>query len=244
MAAVVRTEDIANWRPVLAGFCATLVGIGLARFAYTPLIPALIAAHWFSPSATVYLGAANLAGYLGGALLARPIAARAGGAATLRGMMLAASAAFFACAFPLSFGWFFVWRFASGIAGGALMALAAPVVLPHIPRSRRGIASGAIFTGVGLGIAASGTLVPLLMRAGLAQTWFGLGAVALLLTAISWSGWPREQLPEIHQPSAPPSPPFGLVALYVEYGLNAIGLVPHMIFLVDFVARGLRGAFG
>ena len=27
--------------------------------------------------------------------------------------------------------------------------------------------------------------------------------------------------------------------LYIEYGLNAIGLVPHMIFLVDFVARGL-----
>jgi predicted MFS family arabinose efflux permease len=232
-------EDIANWRPVLAGLCATLVGIGVARFAYTPLIPALIAAHWFSPSATVYLGAANLAGYLGGALLARPIAARAGAAATLRAMMVAASAAFFACAFPLSFGWFFLWRFVSGISGGALMALAAPVVLLHIRPSWRGVASGAIFTGVGLGIAASGTLVPLLMHAGLAQTWFGLGAVALLLTAISWGGWPRDQLAEIHQPNRPPSPPSGLVALYVEYGLNAIGLVPHMIFLVDFVARGL-----
>ena len=31
----------------------------------------------------------------------------------------------------------------------------------------------------------------------------------------------------------------GLKAIYVEYGLNAIGLVPHMVFLVDFVARGL-----
>jgi predicted MFS family arabinose efflux permease len=239
VAAVERAEDIVNWRPVLAGLCATLVGIGLARFAYTPLIPALISAHWFSPSATVYLGAANLAGYLGGALLARPIAARARAASVLRWMMVAASAAFFACAFPLSFGWLFLWRFASGVSGGALMALAAPVVLPHIKPSRRGLASGAIFTGVGLGIAASGTLVPLLMRAGLAQTWFGLGAVALLLTLISWGGWPHEQLPEIHQPSAAPNPRSGLAALYVEYGLNAIGLVPHMIFLVDFVARGL-----
>jgi predicted MFS family arabinose efflux permease len=239
LAAVVRTEEIANWRPVLAGLCATLVGIGLARFAYTPLIPALIAARWFSPSAAVYLGAANLAGYLGGAFLARPIAARAGAAPTLRGMMVVASVAFFACAFPLSFAWFFVWRFASGISGGALMALAAPVVLRHVEPSRRGLASGAIFTGVGLGIAASGTLVPFLIRAGLAQTWFGLGAVALLLTVISWGGWPREQLSPIHQSSAAPSPRSGLVALCVEYGLNAIGLVPHMIFLVDFVARGL-----
>jgi MFS family permease len=30
-----------------------------------------------------------------------------------------------------------------------------------------------------------------------------------------------------------------LKALYVEYALNAAGWVPHMIFLVDFVARGL-----
>ena len=28
-------------------------------------------------------------------------------------------------------------------------------------------------------------------------------------------------------------------ALYVEYALNAVGLVPHMVFLVDFIARGL-----
>jgi predicted MFS family arabinose efflux permease len=30
-----------------------------------------------------------------------------------------------------------------------------------------------------------------------------------------------------------------LRALYIEYALNAVGLVPHMVFLVDFVARGL-----
>ena len=229
-----------DWRPVLAGLCANLVGVGLARFAYTPLIPALIGAHWFSASAAVYLGAANLAGYLAGALLARPIALRAGAAPALRAMMIVAAAAFFACAFPLSFGWFFVWRFASGISGGVLMALAAPVVLPHVPASRRGLAGGAIFTGVGLGIAASGTLVPLLMRAGLAETWFGLGMLALLLTAASWSGWPREQLSPIRASHGPAPKRRGLAALYIEYGLNAAGLVPHMVFLVDFIARGLH----
>jgi predicted MFS family arabinose efflux permease len=34
-----------------------------------------------------------------------------------------------------------------------------------------------------------------------------------------------------------PAPP-GLRALYAEYALNAAGLVPHMLFLVDYVARG------
>jgi hypothetical protein len=71
-------------RATVAALCANLVGIGLARFGYTPLIPALIAAGWFRPSAAVYLGAANLAGYLAGALGARAIAARTGVAGTLR----------------------------------------------------------------------------------------------------------------------------------------------------------------
>ena len=144
------------WRATLSALCATLVGIGLARFAYTPLIPALIAARWFDPAQAVYLGAANLAGYLAGALLAPSMAARAAAATILRVMMALATVAFFACAFPLSFSWFFVWRFASGLAGGALMALAAPTVLPHVPASRRGLAGGAIFTGVGLGIGSGG----------------------------------------------------------------------------------------
>lgn len=227
----------------LAGLCASLVGIGLARFAYTPLIPVLVTEGWFTPSEAVYLGAANLVGYLAGALLARPMAARLPAAAVLRAMMALATAAFFACAAPLSFPWFFVWRFASGLAGGALMVLAAPAVLPHVAPSRRGLAGGAIFTGVGLGIAASGTLVPLLLRWGLVETWLGLGALALLLTLLAWRGWPGEKAPvlarELHPAEAHPPSGVALKALYVEYGLNAVGLVPHMVFLVDFVARGL-----
>jgi hypothetical protein len=31
------------WRVTLAGLCATLVGIGLVRFAYTPLLAARVA---------------------------------------------------------------------------------------------------------------------------------------------------------------------------------------------------------
>jgi MFS family permease len=184
-------ENTGGWRPVFAGLCASLVGVGLARFAYTPLIPAVIAAHWFAPAAAVYLGAANLAGYLGGALIARSMAARIGVAVALQASMIAATAAFFGCAAPLSFAWYFVWRFAAGISGGMLMALAAPAVLPQVAPARRGLAGGVIFTGVGLGIAASGTLAPLLMRAGLAAAWLGLGALSLALTLLSWNAWPH-----------------------------------------------------
>jgi predicted MFS family arabinose efflux permease len=229
------------WRSTISALCASLVGLGLARFAYTPLLPAIIEAHWFAASDAAYLGAANLAGYLAGALLAAPIAARASASVVLRAMMLVATSAFFACAWPVNFAWFLAWRFVSGLSGAALMVLAAPTVLAHIPASRRGVASGAIFMGVGLGIAASGTLVPLLLHQGLTRTWIGLGALALILTLVAWTGWPRQDVhvSAAHHREPCLHPTARLRALYSVYALNAVGLVPHMIFLVDFIARGL-----
>jgi predicted MFS family arabinose efflux permease len=228
------------WRGVLSAFCASLIGIGLARFAYSPLLPAIVGAHWFEPATAAYLGAANLAGYLAGALLGRPISARMRVVTVLRASMALATLAFFACAFPLNFAWFFAWRFGSGLAGGALMVLAAPTVLPSISPSRRGLAGGAIFMGVGAGIVASGTLVPLLLQLGVSAAWFGLSALSLILMVIGWGGWPvaAPAPPVVRHVAAPPRLP-ALRSLYVMYALNAAGWVPHMIFLVDFVARGM-----
>lgn len=232
-----------TWRFATAGLCASLVGLGLARFAYTPLIPALIAAKWFSPSDVVYLGAANLAGYLGGALLARPIAARIDAVWVLRAMMLLATLSCFACSVPVSFLWFFVWRVLAGLTGGVIMVLAASLVLPHTSPARRGIVGGVIFAGVGLGVAASGTLVPLLLQQGLRESWYGLGVLSGLLTLISWTSWPRHSAPaRAHAASHHTNhrrQPHAVRALLLEYGLNACALVPHMVFIVDFVARGL-----
>jgi predicted MFS family arabinose efflux permease len=231
-------REVSSLYATFAALCAVLVGIGLARFAYTPLIPALIDAQWFTPAQAAYLGAANLAGYLAGALSARAMARAQSAPFALRAMMVLASATFFASAMPLSFAWFFVWRFASGLAGGVLMVLAAPSVLPHVPPARQGLAGGAIFTGVGLGIAASGTLVPMLLKLGLVETWCGLGALASLLTALAWPAWPRDGIASAGRPLVAHSGA-RLRALYVEYGLNAFGLVPHMVFLVVFIAHGL-----
>ncbi|KPG89219.1 hypothetical protein AEQ67_33000 [Pseudomonas sp. RIT-PI-q] len=236
------TPRSAIWLPIFAGLSASLVSIGLARFAYTPLIPSLIQAHWFSASDVVYLGAANLIGYLIGALIGRPLAQRTSNKTALRLMMLAVTLAFFACGFPLSVMWFFGWRLLSGVAGGAIMVLMAATVLPHVPASRRGLASGAIFLGIGLGIAGSGTIVPPLLSLGLRETWFGLGLLSLILTAASWFGWPstthQETATAQQNPTSSPTHP-AVYLLFAQYAFMAAGLVPAMVFLVDYVARGL-----
>lgn len=237
------TEDMDAERirfGVLAAFCASLLGIGLARFAYTPLLPALINAHWFPAAEAAYLGAANLAGYLAGAVLGRRLAGLVSTPVALRAMMVIATLSFFACAWPAAFWWFFVWRFASGLAGGALMVLAAPAVLVHVPHARRGAAGGFIFMGIGVGVAASGTLVPFLLKDGLGMAWLGLGGLAALLTLVAWQGWPADTHAHLAEPAPHrPGAPGRLRVLYISYGLVAVGLVPHMLFLVDFVSRGL-----
>ncbi|MDQ0510052.1 YbfB/YjiJ family MFS transporter [Ancylobacter amanitiformis] len=229
------------WAAVMAGFCASMIGIGLARFAYTPLIPPLIEAGWFTADRVIYLGAANLAGYLVGAIIARALGHRFGNVAVLKVMMLLTALSFLACAFPLSEAWFFGWRLLSGVTGGTIMVLVAATLMPHIPPARRGLAGGAIFLGIGLGIAASGTVVPFLLHWGLRATWLGLAALSFALIALSWAGWPRNS-PAAELPgraTAEPRPALALKVLYGQYGLMAVGLVPAMVFLADYVARGL-----
>jgi predicted MFS family arabinose efflux permease len=211
----------AVWPSIFAGFCASLIGIGLARFAYTPLLPVLIQAHWFAASDVVYLGAANLVGYLVGAVLGRPLASRIGNVTALRAMKVLVTLAF--------------------LAGGVIMVLVAATVLPHVPNDRKGLATGAVFLGLGCGIAASGTIVPLLLKFGLRETWIGLAALSAILTAASWRGWPKRIAPATVQTATTSSsgPNDFIRILYLQYAFMAAGLVPAMIFLVDFIARGL-----
>jgi predicted MFS family arabinose efflux permease len=230
-------SDAKAWRAVGAATAGVSVSIGLARFAYAPLLPVLIAAGWFSPGDAAYLGAANLAGYLIGAAFGRNAAARLGLRPVARGMMLAVTLSLAGCAWPFPFSWFFLCRLVSGVGGGALMVLGAPAALSLMAPERRGLAAGVIFTGVGVGIAFSGTVLPLLLRLGLTPSWLALAAVSLVLTLLVWRGWPATLPPIPAGAIAPPSP--RLRALYLSYGLCAFGLVPHMVFLVDYAVRGL-----
>ncbi|GAA3822422.1 hypothetical protein GCM10022206_70740 [Streptomyces chiangmaiensis] len=71
--------------------------------------------------------------------------------------MVLAPVGLLACGVPVSMVWFFGWRLVSGVAGGVIMVRVAGAVLPHLRGERRGPAGGAIFAGLGLGIAASRT---------------------------------------------------------------------------------------
>ncbi|MFD1379978.1 YbfB/YjiJ family MFS transporter [Fodinicurvata halophila] len=87
------------------------------------------------------------------------------------------------------------------------------------------------------------------MTQGLPATWFGLALLSLGATLASWTWWPRDRVPDSGEKTKPASNRRSILrgdmlAIYASYGLIAIGLVPHMVFLADFIARGLdQGIF-
>lgn len=229
---------------VLVGLTSTLVGIGLARFAYTSLIPAVVDAHWFTTSAAVYLGAANLLGYLVGAVTAHTVSERFGARATLAVSFAMATLSFVACIHAAPFAWFFGWRLLSGLAGAWLMVVGPATALAATDPERRPIVGTLLFTGIGLGALVSAVVVPVLLQAGLWITWLMLGALTLIAGTLGDVA--LYQLPTPAQPSNSSTSQssasnsairWAVVLVIGAYALDGIGFVPHTMFWVDYLAR-------
>ena len=239
-------SDVGGWRgffaPVLAGYCGLLIGVGMGRFGYPPLIPAMVEAGWASPTTLHLAGAFNLAGYIVGAGTALA-SARALGVRTAIALAAAlAVTAFAASAVPLPAWLFIALRALSGATGGVLMIVIPPVISNVVAPSHRGRANGLAFAGVGTGFVLSGTAVPAFAASGPAPAWLALAAALAVASVVMMTLLPRSAPPVAASRNAPApawrrAPAF--VGLAAAYCGAAAGYVPHTIFFVDHVARDL-----
>ena len=222
-------------RAAAAGFAAMFAGLGIGRFAYTPLLPAMVKAGWYGPGEAAAFGAANLVGYLAGAAAALPAARALPLPLLMRAMMLLVAAATLLAAAQPAATVFAGLRFAAGLAGGVLMVVGPTALLATVPAEQRGRVGGIVFAGVGSGIVAASAALPLLLARGVPPAWLGLGAAAAVCLAVAWPHWPPAPPPE----PAPGAPRAGLPRLIVAYAVSAFAIVPHMLLLSDYVARWL-----
>jgi predicted MFS family arabinose efflux permease len=222
--------------------CATLIGLGLGRFAYVPLFPLMIDAGWTSPSGASQLAAANLIGHLVGAVAAHWLALRLGAPAAVRGSMIALLLSMLCCSVNPGFGWLWLWRLVAGASGCVLLIVAPPTILARVPATARGKTIGLVFCGIGSGIILSGFAVPAFGAAHLQAAWLALAAIVAVAAIIAW---PAFRMPAIvASPSVADPTRLGsngaLLALLCAYGLDAVGALPHSVFWVEYLVHGLH----
>lgn len=227
------------WRLAFLGLAGSLVGNGLARFAYTPLVPVLVEEGWVTTAEAGYLGAFNYAGYFAGALAGLWVGRRMKtGHAAVSSLALCV-VSLFLVAIPWGFWWMVPWRFLAGYGAGVVMVLVPPSILRQLPSERWGFATAGVSAGIGLGIAISGMLIPQLAQLGASASWLGLAVFSLFLTVAMHFLW-REP------PPLPAGPSAGARRLHLPaaflcaaYGLYAVAIAAYSIFWVDFLARDL-----
>ena len=169
----------------VAGLVALAIAMGIGRFAFTPVLPMMQADGVLTIAAGGWLAAANYLGYLLGALSA--VAIRIRPATTIRAGLLVIALSTVGMGVAHGFAIWATFRAVAGFASAWVLISVSAWTLALLPAGRP-LLSGAVFAGVGVGIAAAGLLTLLLtyLRATAAQTWIALGALAFAMTAAAW----------------------------------------------------------
>lgn len=217
--------------------------MGIGRFLYTPLLPAMQAADPVHLSSTVagVIASANYLGYLLGALTAGMVKAHRG-AERIRWLAAAlwiGVAATLAMGLADSVAAWLVLRGVAGIASGWAFVWATALILDWVHQTERRGGSAWLFAGVGVGIALTGALTPALVAlGGWRAGWLGMGVLAAPLV---W--WLVRRLPAVDRvpaaarPANAPGAPFALWGIVVAYALEGLGYVVMATFITAFFTR-------
>lgn len=182
------SSSLQPWQVIVGGICGLVLSIGLARFAYTPLLPTLQIQTGLSDASAGTLAAINYVGYMSGALAAswiEDVRWRQWLYSTGLWLSLVTVAAMaFTTWMP---AWAFV-RYVGGLCGATGMLLGSGLVLGWLMRHGRRPELGLHFIGIGLGI-----VVSALGSWGLshiwthwADQWLALAVLGLLFFVPAW----------------------------------------------------------
>ena len=242
------SEQRARIKVLGAGIFSLLLVLGVARFAYTPLLPLMQSQAGLGVAAAGWLAAVNYAGYLCGAVIASLISDLALKDRLYRiGLVLAvlSTAMIGLAADPVLWA---VSRFIAGLSSSAGMLLGTGLILNWLIRHNHRSELGIHFAGIGLGIAGCALAVTLFSPwLDWRGQWWAFTALAclLLVPALRWLPRPdRSGLTTTGQKmqDSPPSKLY-LRILMAAYFCAGIGYVVSATFIVAIVNRlpGLAG---
>lgn len=235
------TSSLKPWQVSVGGICGLVLTIGLARFAYTPLLPALQTQTGLSDADAGLLAAINYAGYISGALLTAWIDdARWRHRLYSMGLWMALVCT---AAMALS-SWlpsWMLWRYVGGLCGASGMLLGSGLVLGWLMRQGRCAELGVHFMGLGLGIVVSaiGAWVLSGIWGHWADQWVAFSVLGLLFFVPAWL-WRPPVPPAVAAQSAKTDAPLSKrwwFCMVLSYFAAGWGFVISASFTVAMVER-------
>lgn len=227
-----KAEPWAVWQ---AGRLAlgTASALGLARFAYGLLLPAMREDLRWTLAEAGAMSTANGLGYLLGALVTAAVVRRWGTAAAFRIGMALTAVSLAATAASDAYSALLAARTAAG-AAGAVVFVAGGVIASRV--AARAASSSPItvyFAGTGLGIVVSGVSIPALGEHW-RLAWVGLAVAAALATVASWSAASTGE--DAHAAAAGRVRVRPLWGSALAYLLFAAGYITYITFLSAYLA--------
>jgi predicted MFS family arabinose efflux permease len=211
------------------------VALGLARFAYALLLPAMRQdLNWTYADAGA-MNTANAAGYLAGALIAAPIARRFGVKETFLAGIVVTALGIGASGLTSQFLALMSLRGLAGVTGAlAFVAGGSMTAAVSGSAARAPLALGIYFAGGGLGVAMSAAGVPLLLgTVGWRGGWLVLGGLALAASMIALPALLRAPLPaEQSTAKASAWSPREMAVELVGYVLFGAGYIAYATFII------------
>lgn len=238
-----------RFKVLLAGFFSQLLCLGVARFAYTPLLPLLQQEQLLTDASGGYLAAINYLGYMAGALIAASLNDLVLKDRLYRLGLVLAIVSTLGMALTTNFYFWSLWRFIAGLSSAGSMLIASGLIMHWLISQRQRAELGVHFAGLGLGIAMSALLVEAMLQLSLSwqAQWSVLSALGILFAVPAWCWLPRPTLSLVlaQQKLTDPSPGRRFISLMLlSYFCAGYGYVLSATFIVAIVERmpGLDGS--
>lgn len=176
------------WVVLTVGTLITFGALGLARFGYSLLLPAMQTGLGLSNTGAGGLATANLTGYLALSLIGGALAARFGPRLVASLGLACAGVGMFFTGLANTLGVAMLFRAITGLGSGASNVPIMGLMSAWFSPRKRGLASGIAVAGSSLGLIIAGPLVPRVLEAfpedGWRLSWYLFGGMALLLALL------------------------------------------------------------
>lgn len=225
---------------LFAGVMNLILSLGIARFAYTPLLPIMQSQTALGDATGGWLATFNYMGYMAGALIAASISNLHIKDTLYRIGLILALVTTAGMGFSENIWLWGAMRFLAGLSSAAGLLIGSGLILNWLIRHNHRMELGIHFSGLGLGIVLSAVAVDLMADyLSWDQQWLALTLIGIVLFIPAWRWLPRPDSTPftnsgVKMEDSPPRRNW-LIILFSSYFCAGFGYVVSATFLVVIV---------